>query len=111
MMNIQECVNQTQWQLDTPQLDLSKDITGAYAGDLLSWVMGRGNAGDAWVTVQVHVNVLAVAVLREFSCVIIADNAVVTEEFIKKASDEGLVIIESKMPTYETAVKLHELGI
>jgi serine kinase of HPr protein (carbohydrate metabolism regulator) len=49
--------------------------------------------------------------LREFSCVIVADNAVVTEEFTKKAADEGLVILESKMPSYETAVKLHELGI
>ncbi len=110
-MNIQECIDQTHWQCDTPSLDLSKDITGAYSGDLLSWVMGRGNAGDAWITVQVHVNVLAVAVLREFSCVIVTDNAVVTEEFSKKAAEEGLVILESKMPSYETAVKLHELGI
>lgn len=110
-MNIQECINQTHWQLDTPDLDLTKEITGAYAGDLLSWVMGRGNAGDAWITVQVHVNVLAVAVLREFSCVVIADHAAVTEEFIKKAQEEGLVILESSLPSYETAVKLHELGI
>ena len=110
-MNIQELVSKTHWQLDTPQLDQTKEVTGAYCGDLLSWVMGRGNAGDAWITVQVHVNVLAVAVLREFSCVVIADNAAVTNEFIQRAADEGLVILESKLPSYETAVKLHDLGI
>ncbi|MCH3962635.1 MAG: hypothetical protein LKF53_01405 [Solobacterium sp.] len=110
-MKIQECIDATHWQLDTPQLDLSKEISGAYEGDLLSWVMGRGNEGDAWITVQVHINVLAVAVLREFSCVIIADNAAVTEEFIQKAAEEKLVIIESGLPSYETAVALHQLGI
>jgi hypothetical protein len=30
-MNIQECIDQTHWQCDTPSLDLSKEITGAYA--------------------------------------------------------------------------------
>lgn len=110
-MNIQECIEKTHWQLDTPTLDLSKDVSGAYCGDLLSWVMGRGSEGNAWITVQVHVNVLAVAVLREFSCVIISDNAVVTDEFKAKAIEEGLVLIESKLPSYETAVALHELGI
>ena len=40
-----------------------KEIECGYVGDLLSWVMGNADAGCAWVTIQTHVNIVAVAVL------------------------------------------------
>ena len=30
-------------------VDGSREVTGVYIGDLLSWVMGRAEAGDAWI--------------------------------------------------------------
>ena len=32
--------------------DPDRQVTGGYCGDLLSWVMGRAKAGDAWMTVM-----------------------------------------------------------
>lgn len=110
-MTINELIEKTGWKLSTPQLDTSLQIDGAYCGDLLSWVMGNGEPGQAWITVQVHANVIAVALLREFSCVIIADGANASEDFLQKAAAEELVIIESGLPVYESARKLVELGI
>lgn len=110
-MTIAELLEKTGWKLSTPQLDTSIEVSGAYCGDLLSWVMGNGEPGQAWITVQVHANVIAVALLREFSCIIIADGANVTEEFAAKAAAEELIIIESDLPVYESAKKLVELGI
>ena len=40
-------------------------ITGGYAGDLLSWVMGRARSGDAWITIMSNQNIVAVAVLAD----------------------------------------------
>lgn len=108
-MTIKELLDRTGWKNDNPDLDLSRNITGGYAGDLLSWVMGRGQPGQAWITVQVHRNIIAVAALREFSCIIIADGASVPEDLIAKAEEENLVILESDMPVYETAVTLSKL--
>ena len=62
-----------------------RDVTGGICGDLLSWVMARGKRGMAWVTVQTHMNVVAVASLHEFSCVILADGCVMDEEALRKA--------------------------
>ena len=56
-------------------------------------------------------NVIGVASLREFSCIIIADHAVLAEDIIARADEEGIPVIESGLPVYETAKKLVELGI
>ncbi len=110
-MNVQELIEKTGWKCITGAEGLEREVNGAYCGDLLSWVMGNGEPDQAWITVQVHMNVIAVAVLREFSCVIIADNANVPEEVIAKAQEEGLPVLESGIPVYASAKKLVELGI
>ena len=44
--------------LTMPEPDVQ--ITGGYVGDLLSWVMGRAEAGHVWVTIMTNINILAV---------------------------------------------------
>ena len=110
-MTVQDLINSTGWNCIAGKEHLDKEIRGAYCGDLLSWVMGNGEPSQVWVTVQVHMNVIAVAVLREFSSIIIADNAAVPEEVITRAEEEGIPILESGIPVYETAKILVESGI
>ena len=54
--------------------DDQREACGVYIGDLLSWVMAHGKAGMAWITVQTHMNVIAVASLMEMSAVIIPED-------------------------------------
>ena len=110
-MKVKELLETTGWHLVTEDLDLDKEVKGAYVGDLLSWVMGNGEPEAAWVTVQIHTNVVAVALLREFSCVIIADNAIINEDMLNAAKEESLILIESKISAYDTCKKLVELGV
>lgn len=109
-MKIRELIEETGWN-ELVSANLDTEIEGAYCGDLLSWVMGNGIQGQAWITVQGHLNVVAVAKLREFSCIIIADHAPVLDEFLEKAKEEEIVVLESGLPIYETAKTLVKLGI
>ncbi|MCF0109470.1 MAG: AraC family transcriptional regulator [Erysipelotrichaceae bacterium] len=102
-MTIKQLLEKTGWKLTTPNGDLEREITGVYVSDLLSWVMGRGQPDQAWITVQVHLNVVAIAMLKDFACVVLADGALASPEFIAKAEEEGLVVLESNLPSYETA--------
>ena len=52
----------------TPETD--REITGVYIGDLLSWVMGRAQSGDAWITIMSNANIVAVAALADTACII-----------------------------------------
>ena len=49
------------------------EITGGYASDLMSDVIAHADAGDLWVTLQVHENVVAIASMKEIAAIIIFD--------------------------------------
>ncbi len=78
-----------------------REITGVYAGDLLSWVMGRAQSGDLWVTIMTNVNVVAVAVMADVACVVISENAEIDNDVIEKAKQQGVNILRTKLTTYQ----------
>lgn len=83
-------------------------IRGAYVGDLLSWVMGRACADNAWITIMSNINVIAVASLSDVSCVIFAEGVTPEEDIVSVAKEKGINLLSSVLPTYETAVKISE---
>ena len=86
--------------------DGSREIDGVYIGDLLSWVMGRAQMDNAWITIMNNVNVIAVASLADTSCVILAEDVDLSEELVHTAQAKGVNVLGSSLPIYETAVKL-----
>ncbi len=83
-----------------------RKVTGAYAGDLLSWVMGRANEGDAWLTVMTNANVIAVATLTDVSMVIVTDGSEISPELVTLASEKGVNLFASEQSTYEICTKI-----
>ncbi len=91
--------------------DLDREITGGYTGDLLSNVMAGAEAGNVWVTIQSHQNVVAVGLLVDISAVIIAENFEVEEKALKRAREKGINILRSSLSAYEIAGILYQKGI
>ncbi len=89
--------------------DGDREVTGVYIGDLLSWVMGKAQSGDAWITIMSNVNVLAVATLTDCACVILSEGVVLEDEIIKTAEDKGINILCFSGSSYEAAVALNKL--
>ncbi|HNX62607.1 MAG TPA: AraC family transcriptional regulator [Candidatus Limiplasma sp.] len=87
------------------------EVTCGYACDLLSWVLAHGRKGMAWATVQTHVNVVAVAVLMEMSCVILAEDNHIEAASLAKAEEEGLTVMETAMTAYEICGRMFAAGI
>ncbi len=81
--------------------DGTRRITGGYAGDLLSWVMGRANEGDAWVTIMTNMNVAAVAQLTDVACVIFAEGVEPDKETVLKARMHGINLLGSPKGIFE----------
>lgn len=80
-----------------------RNVSGAYIGDLLSWVMGRANEDNAWITIMSNVNVIAVASLSDVACVILAEGVALDETLKQTAIQKGINVLSSKLPAYETA--------
>jgi hypothetical protein len=111
-MSLQEVINRLDLKvLTTPQDFNLVDPQGGYVSDLLSCVVAGAQPGNIWVTVQAHMNVVAVAALREVSAVIITENAQPDADVIGKANEQGVVLLSTAHPSFQVAGRLWELGI
>lgn len=90
---------------------LDVDVTGGYVCDLLSYVMGKAKAGDLWITVQGHPNIVAVASLIGLSGIVVVEGSKVEPATVEKAEQEGIPILTTPLQAYEVAGKLWELGV
>ncbi|MDD5017065.1 MAG: AraC family transcriptional regulator [Eubacteriales bacterium] len=108
-MTVDELIQKTGWTLVAGNAE--SDITSAYVCDLLSWVMAHGQEGTAWVTVQTHLNVIAVASLHRFSCVVIPENIAVSKETIAAANEKGVCMLSAACSSYGAAMAMASFGI
>ena len=97
--------------LTSPQNFAAVTPQGGYASDLLSCVVAGAQPGNLWVTLQAHMNVVAVAALREVSAVIITENAQPDADVIEKADQQGVILLSTAEPSYQVVGKLWELGV
>ena len=95
---------------ETPSVD-DANITCGYTCDLLSWVMAKGKAGCAWITVQTHLNVIAVASLHEMTCIICPEGIEPEANSVNRAVQEGISILKTDKTAYEVCVLMGKAGI
>ena len=91
-MKISELVLSLDLEVITNNSYNDREVTGCYIGDLLSWVMGRAESGDAWITIMSNINIVAVAALTDVSCIILCEDVMPEKEVIDKAKEEKLAI-------------------
>ena len=89
--------------------DGDREVTGGYAGDLLSWVMGRANAGDAWITIMSNVNVVAVATLADPACIILSEGVEPEAGVTNKAQSVGVNVLSSNKDTFALCAEVAAL--
>lgn len=88
---------------------LDKEIACVYTCDLLSVVMGRAPQGCAWVTVMGNVNSVAVAVLTDMACIVLAEGMEPDAAMQKRASEQEVALIRTRLPVFEAALAIHNL--
>src|SRR4030065_2258478 len=82
---------------------LHQEVTGGYAGDLLSDVIAHSAKGNVWVTIQTHPNIIAVASMKELAAIILAGGREPDPETLQKAREEGIPLLISLLPPFELA--------
>jgi len=108
-MKVNELAQKLDMKILSGKESLQKEVTNVYICDLLSWVMSHAEKGNAWITIHTHLNIVAVALLTEVSCIIIPENISVEENTIKKAEEEDIAILSSPLSAYELCYRMHEL--
>jgi BioD-like phosphotransacetylase family protein len=87
----------------------TSEVTGGYACDLLSWVISRVQTGEVWMTILSSVNVVAVAVLAECSCILLTEEVTMDESVLERAREKGITVLSTPLPTYRACAILADL--
>ncbi len=86
-----------------------KEVTGCYISDLLSDVMANSKDGQVWITLQTHPNIVAVAVIKNLSGIIMTNNRIPEPDTKNKAEAENITILTTPHTTFEIAGLLYNL--
>ena len=109
-MNIAEICKTLELDVVHPG-DGARKIEGVIVGDLLSNIMGEARENWLWVTIQIHMNVAAVAVLKELPMVILSSDRVPQDDMAEKCREENIALAVAHLSSYEVCCRLCSLGI
>lgn len=112
-IKLREICNELDLELLNPAISdlLDKEVSEGYISDLLSDVLANAQKGCVLVTLQTHINVIAVCVHAEISAVIFIQNRRPEDSVIKKAEEEKILLFSSSDSAFNVVGKLYRMGI
>jgi predicted transcriptional regulator len=110
-MRLKELAAALDLEVRTGGNKLASEVRGGYASDLMSDVMAGAEAGDVWVTLQTHQNIVAVAAMKELAGIILIGGREPETETVRKAEARQVPILVSRLPAFELVGRLYQLGI
>ncbi len=111
MISLKEIIEKLKVEPLSSTHSLDRQVTSGYASDLLSCVIKGAKKDSIWVTLQSHLNVVAVASLLGLSGVIITEGNRPDSETLARAENEGVVLMVTPKTTFTVVGELTSLGI
>jgi hypothetical protein len=110
-MKLKELAERLSLELKTQNVPMEGEVKTGYASDLLSDVLANSIEGDLWVTRQTHLNIVAIAVMRDLSGILLVNGAQPDPDTLDKAAQKMVPIFRTPLPTFEVVGRLYQLGV
>jgi len=108
-MKLTEIVERLSLEVFTLTAEAEMEVTGGYCGDLLSHVLASASPGNLWITIQNHVNVVAVAQVVGLSAVVMTDGRRPDKASLERAQATGISLLGSSESSFEISGQLCRL--
>lgn len=106
-MTLSELVSLLNLELLTPGVDTTREVHYAYVSDLLSAVLASAQEGELWITVQRHVNIVAVAKVASLAGILLSGGVRPSTDVLAKAEQVGIPILATEDSSFIAAGKLY----
>lgn len=106
-MTVQELASKVNGTIVVDKEDA--EISAAYTSDLLSDVMGHCGDESALITIQNHLNTLAVCTLVGVEAIIVCHDRPIPDDMKAAALREEVAIVTTKLSQFAASVALAEL--
>jgi hypothetical protein len=110
-MTLHDIVDKLDLEVKSGETKLGAEVHRGYVSDLISDVIANTKAGDLWITLQVHINIVAVASMKELSGIILINGRQPEEATLNKAISENVPLLVSALPAFELVGRLYALGV
>lgn len=110
-MTLSEIIGAFDLTVFAPPTNEMIQVERGYASDLLSDVIANCGRDDIWVTMQMHVNILAVAALKEIAAIVIVSCHRPADETIEIARQKGVCVLGAGMSAFEMCGRLYAAGV
>ncbi|MBM4331457.1 MAG: serine kinase [Deltaproteobacteria bacterium] len=110
-MKLKDLAEKMGWEIVSRNVPVEAEVKSGYASDLLSDVLANSIEGDLWVTRQTHLNIVAIAVMRDLSGILLSNGVKPDPETVEKAVEKMVPIFRTNLPTFEAVGRLYQLGI
>ncbi len=110
-MNVAEAAKKIEGRLMAGSAAADREIQGGYASDLLSDVMGNSREGDIWITMQKHVNIVAVAQLNNLAAIVLVNGRAPESDTIERADEIGIPILSTPLQAFDAIGILFAQGV
>ena len=108
-MKVSDIVKELNLTIYSGEAGLNKEITGGYSSDLLSDVMGNAEEGQIWITLQIHKNIMAVAMLKEIAAIILV-KGLIPEDDVKEISNEKEIpVLGTSLDAFSLAGRIYAM--
>jgi len=84
-------------------------VTNGYVADLLSDVIANAEEGCVWITVQQHLNIIAVAQLKKVAAILLPRGGLPDARVLERAGKEGIFVLQGDTDSFELCGRLFNL--
>ena len=110
-MNLKDIITKLNLEVIDSTIELNKEIHYGYCSDMLSDVMGNAKENSIWITLQIHQNIIGVAVMKEISAILMVNNRKPEVDTIKKAKFQNVILLSTHYSAFEISGLLYEMGL
>ena len=109
-MTVRELAQRPDFTLLTGETSLDKPVGHIFCCDLLSVAMSKAPIGCVWVTVMGNVNSIAVAVLTDAACIVLAEGMALDAVAAEKAAEQDVAVLSTSLPVFDASLLVHQLA-
>ena len=84
-------------------------VSGGYVADLLSDVIANAAEGCIWITVQQHLNIIAVAQLKKVAAILLPHGSLPETGILERAGKEGIYMLQGDSDAFVLCGRLYNL--
>lgn len=107
-MKLKKIINELELNLLTQSCE-DQDIEDGLSSDLLSHVLSEGRKGMIWVTVQRHINIIAVASSVEIGAIVVSGRIPPSEEVIEVAEANNICLLATEESSFSLCGKIYRM--